>query len=551
MFEPQRYPEVKLVPGKEIVRPYDVAAWTMPMMMGVDVETGGASAGPAALLRGSEGRLPRRPRRAPRPAAPRARRLVNAALRSTGAGRRRACGGDAGGARAGRPGPSSSTSGGEGRGAEGGAPDSRGTPAIASPPSRPRPTPLRAPRVGLYKGWNASMDEGWTRWILEQYGFEPKSLDPKAVRAGRLRESPRRHRPSGRGDGDDPDRKAEARRGRDALLGRAPARVPGGDRKGRGEGAQGVRGGRRDDRRPVAGLGVPDLGVQHPRPERPRTRAARGVPVPGLATPGERERRPPGHVGAAAGGRDLRGRGRRLPDGAAGAGAFALGPRLLSRRRARRPPLRMDQRRGASSSGARPRSRRRSGRGSSSSSAFARSSGRRRPPPSRSSSTRSGGRRKTNRTPAAPEPPRNRRRASLLRDREDRSRREGVELGGVHRLHRGGTDAERSAHGRPDAVLERVLPDRKPLEEEVRGAVADLLVVRKAEVPLPARGRGDRFEARAPRVAELDVLRLVLRPEGELHLHLVSRAGEPRRRKEASGPTRAPCSRGGSTGARR
>lgn len=48
---------------------------------------------------------------------------------------------------------------------------------------------MRAPRVGLYKGWNASIDEGWTRWILEQYGFAPKSLDPKAVRAGRLRES--------------------------------------------------------------------------------------------------------------------------------------------------------------------------------------------------------------------------------------------------------------------------------------------------------------------------------------------------------------------------
>src|SRR5262249_29782101 len=35
MFEPQRYPEVKLVPGKEIVRPYDVSAWSLPLMMGV------------------------------------------------------------------------------------------------------------------------------------------------------------------------------------------------------------------------------------------------------------------------------------------------------------------------------------------------------------------------------------------------------------------------------------------------------------------------------------------------------------------------------------
>jgi hypothetical protein len=32
----------------------------------------------------------------------------------------------------------------------------------------------------------ASMDEGWTRFVLEQYGFEPKSLDNKTIRAGGL-----------------------------------------------------------------------------------------------------------------------------------------------------------------------------------------------------------------------------------------------------------------------------------------------------------------------------------------------------------------------------
>jgi hypothetical protein len=47
---------------------------------------------------------------------------------------------------------------------------------------------LRAPRVGLYKPWAASMDEGWTRWLLEQYGFDPKSLDNKTVRGGKLSE---------------------------------------------------------------------------------------------------------------------------------------------------------------------------------------------------------------------------------------------------------------------------------------------------------------------------------------------------------------------------
>src|SRR5439155_2374048 len=47
---------------------------------------------------------------------------------------------------------------------------------------------LKTPRVGLYKPWAASMDEGWTRWLLEQYGFEPKSLDNKTIREGKLSE---------------------------------------------------------------------------------------------------------------------------------------------------------------------------------------------------------------------------------------------------------------------------------------------------------------------------------------------------------------------------
>jgi hypothetical protein len=56
--------------------------------------------------------------------------------------------------------------------------------AVGSVPSAAEP--LRAPRVGLYKPWMASMDEGWTRFVFEQYGFEPKTLDNKTVRAGGL-----------------------------------------------------------------------------------------------------------------------------------------------------------------------------------------------------------------------------------------------------------------------------------------------------------------------------------------------------------------------------
>jgi hypothetical protein len=42
------------------------------------------------------------------------------------------------------------------------------------------------PRVGLYRPWNASMDEGWTRWLLEMYGLAFTSLYSADVRAGDL-----------------------------------------------------------------------------------------------------------------------------------------------------------------------------------------------------------------------------------------------------------------------------------------------------------------------------------------------------------------------------
>jgi hypothetical protein len=46
----------------------------------------------------------------------------------------------------------------------------------------------RIPRIGLYKPWTANMDEGWTRWVLEQFEIPYVSLTDSAVRAGRLRD---------------------------------------------------------------------------------------------------------------------------------------------------------------------------------------------------------------------------------------------------------------------------------------------------------------------------------------------------------------------------
>jgi hypothetical protein len=46
---------------------------------------------------------------------------------------------------------------------------------------------IKKARVGLYRPWAPSIDEGWTRWVLENYGFEPKSIYNADVRSANLR----------------------------------------------------------------------------------------------------------------------------------------------------------------------------------------------------------------------------------------------------------------------------------------------------------------------------------------------------------------------------
>ncbi len=185
MLETQRYPEVKLTAGREIVRPYDVSAWSLPLMMGVSVER-------ATLPDGLRPFAPQAPRLglegaafALAPGGAESAKLVNAALRSGGrvAVLRAVTEVDG---RAWPPGtvffdPAAA------RAAAAKAEAGVSWTGVAAIPAAAEK--LTAPRVGLYKPWLASMDEGWTRFVLEQYGFEPKSLDNKTVRAGRLRAS--------------------------------------------------------------------------------------------------------------------------------------------------------------------------------------------------------------------------------------------------------------------------------------------------------------------------------------------------------------------------
>jgi len=192
LFERQRYPdELELGTSKAIDLPYDVTGWTLPLQMGVSVdamsdpltaeqrgklEAIDAVTLPAAAVAGGGGvfvvsHLPNA-----------SFQLVNDALQH-------------GGTVAMSKDPIATTEGKE-RGAfvvqglSRGAMDDLakkygvGAEAVASVPANV--LPIKRARVGLYRPWEPSIDEGWTRWLLENSGFDPKSIYNSDMRASGL-----------------------------------------------------------------------------------------------------------------------------------------------------------------------------------------------------------------------------------------------------------------------------------------------------------------------------------------------------------------------------
>lgn len=47
---------------------------------------------------------------------------------------------------------------------------------------------LGKPRIGLYQPWTASMDAGWTEWLLEQYAFDFVNVRNADIQSGALRD---------------------------------------------------------------------------------------------------------------------------------------------------------------------------------------------------------------------------------------------------------------------------------------------------------------------------------------------------------------------------
>jgi hypothetical protein len=188
LLERQRYPDLRLYKGGPPLRPYDVTAHTLPLLMGVDVVTASepfrAALEPVAEARVEPGRVePGRGRwlalghkTGDLVALGRLLRAGVPVQWATGAfadqGRRFA------------PGallvPASARSLVEAAARDLGV---VAVPVSASPPA----LRVRKPRVGLYQSWVASMDEGWTRFIFEkQVGVDYQTIHDQDVRAGTL-----------------------------------------------------------------------------------------------------------------------------------------------------------------------------------------------------------------------------------------------------------------------------------------------------------------------------------------------------------------------------
>ena len=190
LLEPQDYPTRYEYPGGPPDPPYDLAGWTLPMQMGVTVDRVDAAfdaaveavtgdvAPAAGTVAGSAGfgwaLSPR-----PNASAKAVNELLAASATVHWAGAPLTAGGqehpagtvlvEADGVEEDQIEALAETHG----------LDFVGLPSAPSVETHT----LEAPRVGLYKSWDASMDEGWTRWLFENYAVPHDTLHDADVRS--------------------------------------------------------------------------------------------------------------------------------------------------------------------------------------------------------------------------------------------------------------------------------------------------------------------------------------------------------------------------------
>jgi len=146
LLERQHYPDMRLYPGGPPQRPYDVTAHTLPLLMGVQVNA--LDSAPPGL---AQGRLPGKPATL-KAADSDAWREVSRVWTGGGKVWRDPLTGDF---------------------------------ATASMSGWKQ---IARPRIGLYRSFIPNNDEGWTRWLLEDFGFLYSSLGNKEIQKGSLRQ---------------------------------------------------------------------------------------------------------------------------------------------------------------------------------------------------------------------------------------------------------------------------------------------------------------------------------------------------------------------------
>ncbi len=218
LLDVQKYPDLRQYPGGPPLRPYDAAGWTLPLQMGVKIAA--ATAPLADDLRAklkTLGAIPD-PKAKPTPynlkdsgdAAPfdsvpgigfnsnsAAAAIVPPAGRISGSGPALAVDPAQNNAfrainRAWKQGADVQFLAGEaGAGSRyliRGLPEPAQTAlvnslALIAERTSATGTPVKKPRIGLFQPWSGSMDEGWTRWLIEQYNFDFVSIHPEDFRA--------------------------------------------------------------------------------------------------------------------------------------------------------------------------------------------------------------------------------------------------------------------------------------------------------------------------------------------------------------------------------
>jgi hypothetical protein len=186
MLEKQTYPEVRRSPTSAPEPPYDVTAWSLGMLLGVDhvfVHKPLADTVKLTKLDGAPTLDGKVTAGTPKAGAfyafdyrgPDAAKAINRLLKD--------------GARMSIKGDRVWVAGAPKKSLDAVAADLgfQIAPVDSAPPAGA--VAVKAPRIGMYSPWTGgNMDEGWTRWVLEQYDFTQTTLHNADIRAGKLHE---------------------------------------------------------------------------------------------------------------------------------------------------------------------------------------------------------------------------------------------------------------------------------------------------------------------------------------------------------------------------